>query len=769
MSSTPQHPSGDTSPPTPPDPGTARTPSDVDHVPPDCADEPIRVPGSVQPHGVLLGLTGAGPDATPVVVSDSCRRHLGRAPEDLLGVPIGDVVGAEAALDLTDGETGPDPVPVEIDVPDAARRLTERRAFTALTHRVDDLLVVELEPCADEPANLGRRSRAALRALQTAQTVEDLTAVLAREIRVITGFERVMVYRFDRDWNGEVVAEDRADGLTPYLGLHFPADDIPAQARELYASQWLRSIPDARYEPSPLVPDRVPATGAPLDLSGASLRSVSPVHLRYLANMGVRASMSVSLLVHGRLWGLVACHHESGPHHPSPTVRSTAEFLGRTASVLLQARADEARYVDSVSVGNAITDLTRSVADDVRNPLDALDDTLLDVMSGTTGAAVRIDGVLRLHGVTPSADDVDALARAIWPDHGRPFVSHALGRDLPGHAVVDRVSDVASGVLAVRLTALGGEDFVMWFRPEVLREVVWAGDPHAKTATLTPEGPRLHPRASFARWVERVRGTATPWRPAQAAAAESLAKEVDVILARRKAEDERVVAAMQRIVLSEDHPMPPGYALARRFEPSGSDVLGGDWYDATQMPDGRSVLMVGDIAGHGMGVAAITAQVRNALRAYLVNEGRADVALARTSELVATLLPGELATVVAAELDATSGEVEVSRAGHPPALHVHAAGAEYVAADVHGPALGIRTGAPGVPRATVRLAPGDCLVLFTDGLVETREHGLEADLERLRARAEAIGPDRDALLTGLLRIAPDNGDDVTLLVLQRTP
>lgn len=240
-----------------------------------------------------------------------------------------------------------------------------------------------------------------------------------------------------------------------------------------------------------------------------------------------------------------------------------------------------------------------------------------------------------------------------------------------------------------------------------------------------------------------------------------------MILARRKAEDERVVAAMQRIVLSEDHPMPPGYGLARRFEPSGSDVLGGDWYDATQLPDGRSVLMVGDIAGHGMGVAAITAQVRNALRAYLVNAGRADLALSRASELVATLLPGEMATVVAAELDATTGDVDVSRAGHPPALHVHRHGADLVAPDVHGAALGIRTGAPAVPRVTVHLEPGECLVLFTDGLAESRELGLAEDLERLRRRAAAIGPQRDALADGLVEGAPDNGDDVTVLVLQR--
>jgi light-regulated signal transduction histidine kinase (bacteriophytochrome) len=137
-------------------------------------------------------------------------------------------------------------------------------------------------------------------------------------VRGLTGFDRVMVYRFDPDWNGEVVAEERRDDLEPFLGLHFPASDIPAQARALYLRNWLRLIPDARYAPVPLVPERNPHDGRPLDLGASTLRSVSPVHLEYLANMGVIASMSVSLVDRGRLWGLIACHHYAGPHRPTP-------------------------------------------------------------------------------------------------------------------------------------------------------------------------------------------------------------------------------------------------------------------------------------------------------------------------------------------------------------------------------------------------------------------------------------------------------------------
>lgn len=726
-----------------------------------CADEPIRVPGSVQPHGVLLA--AEGPDREIVMVSASSADHLGRPPASLLGTRLGDLIGADALPALVPGEDGMDPRPVTIALPGG-----ERREFDALAHHAQDVLVVELEPRTVEPAAAARRTRTALRALQSAGTVEQLSATLAREIRDITGFDRVMVYRFDREWNGEVVAEDRRTDLEPFLGLHYPASDIPAQARELYRTQWLRSIPDAGYAPSPLEPALLPRTGAPLDLSGSALRSVSPVHLQYLANMGVRASMSVSLIVHGRLWGLIACHHYDGPHYPSPTARTTAEFLGRTASLLLQGKDDEAHYVESLAITAASADLVRGVAASIRDPLRALtdDDAVLHLMDGAGGAAVRIDNELRLVGTTPGARDVVALADLLWPDHSRPVVSHRLARDLPGE-LTEQVREVASGVLAVRLTAGGSRDFLIWFRPEVLQEVAWAGDPHTKGFESTPEGLRLTPRASFATWVEQVRGTSEPWEPAQAGAAAALARDVDDLLARRKAEDERVAAALQRIVLTERPRMPEGYSLEQRYEPSGTDVLGGDWYDVTALPDGRTVLMVGDVAGHGITVAAITAQVRHALRAYLINEGSASLALSKVNELISTLLPGELATAVAAELDPATGEVRLSRAGHLPALHLHDGTADLVGMDTHGAALGVRVGDNSFPETRFTMEHGDCLLLFSDGLVESRGTAISTSLDQLRARALEIGCDAAALTDGLLAAAPDAGDDVTLVVLQR--
>jgi light-regulated signal transduction histidine kinase (bacteriophytochrome) len=727
----------------------------------DCADEPIRIPGSVQAHGALLAVDE--PDHTIVMASANVSEHLGVEAAALHGRRLEDVLGLGAFPLIGTGDESAEPRRVDLRLPDGTRRPVD-----LLAHRTDGLVVVELEP-RDGAPETAPRARLALRTLQGATTLAELTRTLAAEMRHVTGFDRVMVYRFDEEWSGEVVAEDAREDLEPFLGLHFPATDIPAQARALYTSQWLRSIPDAGYTPSPLMPGLHPRTGRPLDLSGAALRSVSPVHLQYLANMGVRASMSVSLLAHGQLWGLVACHHYSGPHYPSAATRNVAEFLGRTASLLVQGKQDETRYVDALAITATAADLTRSLAANIRHPLDTLaqEGGALDLIDGASGAAVRVHNELRLLGMTPSADEVEELAGLLWANGREMVVSDALGRDFPGSELPSRVAGTASGVVAVPLTSGERSDFLMWFRPEVLREVTWAGDPRAaKSLERTDEGLRLSPRASFAAWVEQVRGRSDPWTPTETAAAQRLGRDVDELLARRTAEDGRIAAALQQIVLTERPAIPAGFSMAARYVPSGKDIIGGDWYDVTVLPDGRVVLMVGDVAGHGMGVAAITAQMRHALRAYLVNEGSASTALRRLAVLIGALLPGKLATVVAAELDPASGTVRVTSAGHLPILHLTADSGGRLLHEATGPALGVDV-AREYAEVTVELAPGDALVLYSDGLVEERGVHLLRSLEELRDRAAAGGRTPEELCERLLAGAPTTRDDVTVLALAR--
>ncbi len=715
-----------------------------------CADEPIAVPGAIQPHGALLAVTE--PDLTVVVASAGADAVFGtavagRTLADLLEPADLERLRAGLAGDLADI----DPLRVRLPV----------GAVDLVPHRVDGLLVTEWEPLAGA-AEAGpawhRRLPSVLQRLSDTATLEQLTEVLARDVRTLTGFDRVMVYRFDRDWNGEVVAEDRRPDLEPFLGLWFPAADIPAQARALYATNWLRLIPDAGYTRVPLEPATVPGTGRPLDLSGAVLRSVSPVHLEYLANMGVVASMSVSLIDRGRLWGLVACHSYAGPRRPSYPDRVAAEFLGRTASLLLHTKVTAGEQGDVVGVAQRSADLVAAVGRAGRTPLPALtgDDgtgrpTVLGLLPAA-GAAVRVDGRLRLLGETPPAERVGPLVEALLAA-GTP-VTDALPHELPAAA---DLAGTASGVLAV---GLDGGDFLAWFRPETPREVTWGGNPHEKEVTGSG---RLSPRRSFEAWTEIVRGTARPWREHEVAAARALGEQVAAAGRARAQQENRMAAALQRTLLLDSLPEVPGVDLAARYLPSADDVVGGDWYDLVPLPSGRVSLVLGDVAGHGLSAAAVTAQVRHALRATLLRDRGPGAALAELNRLLTALLPGEMATAVVVELDPAGGEVAVASAGHLPVLST-ATG--FLRAG-RGPALGIVDDA-GYAETRLQLAGDERLLLFSDGLVERRGQAVDVGLAALEAAAVRGGGDVSAVLDAVLAaLDPPGTDDVTVLGLGR--
>ena len=702
-----------------------------------CADEPIRIPGAVQPHGALLA--SAGPDLAVVIAAADAGELLGR---DVTGVRL------DALVDPGALETGL-----------ALRTELDGRAFDVQAHTVDGLLVTEWEP-VDAAHEAGRtwhrRLPLVLQRLQAADDLDALCETLAAEVRELTGFDRVMVYRFDPDWNGEVVAERRRADLEPFLGLRYPASDIPAQARALYLRNWLRLIPDARYRPVPLVPSRNPLDDRPLDLGAAVLRSVSPVHLEYLANMGVVASMSVSLIDGDRLWGLVACHHYAGPHRPSPADRVAAEFLGRTASLLLSTKVGAGDAQRVLEVAERSARLVEALGRSPRRPAQALLDAGVTGLVRAGGAAVRLDGRLHLVGSTPPLDAVRALLDALPTD--APTVTDAVLTVVPdGDALVP----TASGVLAVPVPGGGA---LVWFRPETLREVRWGGDPTTKHFVEDELGPRLSPRRSFAAWTEQVRATALPWRAHEVAAAQSLARHLADVASRRAEEESRLAATLQRTLLLESLPQVPGVVLAARYLPSAADVVGGDWYDLVLLPNGRVSIVLGDVAGHGLGAASVTAQLRHALRACLLAAPGPGAALARLNELTAHLLPEELATAVVAELDPATGRLLVASAGHLPVLLLGRDGPTLVG-EPRGPALGMITFAR-YGEAQLQLADEDRLVLFSDGLVEQRGPDLHERLDQL-ARAGGDAPrEADALLDALLRaLAPTDADDVTLLAL----
>ncbi|TFV86720.1 GAF domain-containing protein [Blastococcus sp. CT_GayMR20] len=716
-----------------------------------CADEPIAVPGAIQPHGVLLAATE--PDLTVVLTSANAAELFGG---DVTGRSLDDVLGT----DVRDGLAG------DLAEVNPLRVRIAGRDVDVVLHRADGLLIAELEPvqgAEQAGAAWHRRLPMVLQRLSAAATLDELTAVLARDVRSLTGFDRVMVYRFDADWNGEVVAEDRRADLEPFFGLRYPASDIPAQARALYATNWLRLIPDATYRPVPLEPPMHPLTGRPLDLSGAMLRSVSPVHLEYLANMGVIASMSISLIDRGKLWGLIACHHYAGPHRPSYTDRTAAEFLGRTASLLLHTTVAAGEQSGVVEVAHRQAQLAAAVGRSPRGLADTLSDgdvTALDLLPAA-GVAMRINGQLRLLGETPPAERVLPLVRALLAA-GTP-VTDAASRVVPEAA---DLADTASGVLAVEVAG-GREDFLAWFRPEALREVTWAGNPHTSKIAETSAGPRLSPRQSFDSWSETVRQTSRPWREHEIAAARALAADLAGAALSRAEDDSRLVAALQRTLLLEELPDIPAVALAARYVPGEDDVVGGDWYDLVPLPGGRVSIVLGDVAGHGLAAAAITAQLRHALRAHLLRASGPAAALEGLNEVIAALLPGEMATAVVAQLDPATGEVVVASAGHLPVLHASSGTAAFVM-DGRGPALGVLPDAA-YRETRVQLDGDDRLLLFSDGLIERRRVDLAASLESLR-EVVGTGPagPQELLDDVLTRLNPPGSDDVTLVAVART-
>ena len=718
-----------------------------------CADEPIAIPGAIQPHGALLALTE--PDLTVAVASVNAAGLFGRPAVGTLAdlLDAADLERVHAALA---DPSGLDPVRVQL----------RGVGVDLVMHRADGLLITEWEPVpgaeAADPV-WHRRLPAVLQRLSAAPTLEELTAVLARDVRGLTGYDRVMIYRFDPEWNGEVIAEDRRPDLEPFLGLRYPASDIPAQARALYATNWMRIIPDATYTRVPLDPPANPLTGRPLDLSGAMLRSVSPVHLEYLANMGVVSSMSISLIDRGVLWGLIACHHYSGAHRPSYIDRTAAEFLGRTASLLLYSTVAAGEQSGVVETANRQAHLAAAVALNPRAIAAALtegDATALDLLPAA-GAAVRINGQLHLLGTTPPADRLVPLVRAVLA--AGDTATDSASRLVPEAA---DLAGTASGVLAVEVGG-GREDFLAWFRPETLREVTWGGNPYESKTAQTPAGPRLSPRRSFDSWSETVRQTSRPWRPHEVAAAQALAGAVTAAALSRVTEDNRLASTLQRTLLMEELPVLPGVALAARYLPSSADVVGGDWYDIVPLPGGRISLVLGDVAGHGLAAAAITAQLRHALRAHLLRAVGPAAALDGLNQVIGALLPDELATAVVAELDPATGDVVVANAGHLPVLLATGDGAEFLSGG-RGPALGLLDVA-GYSETRVRLEGDDRLLLVSDGLVERSAGGLADGLEQLRAAVGAGPADPHALLDAVLgALNPPGTDDITLLCVART-
>ena len=498
-----------------------------------CDREPIHVPGAIQAHGLLVVFSDEMDRV--LQVSENVQHWLGQAPGDVLGQPP-EVLFGQAATLLRARFARPEAEgtwagTIRVEGPEGARD------FDATAHRNEAGLVVEMEP-AGHDGTFGlpvlAEVESIVRGLERAESVQAWCQHVARRVQQFTGFGRVMVYRFDADWHGQVVAEAREAGVASFLDLYFPASDIPRQARHLYVLNPIRYIADVAYTPVAVVPERNPVTNAPLDLSHSLLRSVSPVHIEYLRNMQVGASMSISIIQDGQLWGLVACHHPR-PHPLPQPLRSACSLLGRVLSLQLpqQQQAERSRHARArFAVQQQLLEKLRH-APSISAALTPPGPTPLDLIEAQ-GAAIVEGEVCNLIGQTPAEPLVRRVV-AYLAEHA-PEGLFATDR-LPALLEEPALRAHASGLLALPL-GVGGRDWLLWFRHEKLRSVVWAGD-HT-LASPDEDAARLSPRKSFAQWKELVQGTAAPWQPGEQSAAEAFHSALVEVMLQRADETARL-------------------------------------------------------------------------------------------------------------------------------------------------------------------------------------------------------------------------------------
>ena len=521
-----------------------------------CAREPIHSPGAIQPHGYLLILGAA--NQTVVAVSHNLADALALSPDDMIGRPAGDFLvstTAEALHDILGQGDRNLPLRVVLRHPDRPDELEG-------VVRVDGgLVLIELEPPTpiEQASILFSDVRAGIERIRHSRSTERACHALAAAVRRQSGFDRVMVYRFDEDWNGQVIAEDRVAGVQSYLGHAFPASDIPAQARALYLRNTIRIIPDARYRPSPISPPLNPASGRPFDLSDVSLRSVSPIHLEYLANMDVAASMSVSIIRDNRLWGLIACHHLTPRSLPQSVLRA-CDLLAQATAWYLDTADRDAAALNLTTVRRLESDMAKNEHPDFTGRLASIESSLL-ACTRTNGLVVWKPRIVWTAGQCPTEDQLRGLVD--WLS--------TTGRD---HIATDRLrmiypaarafASLASGMIAARL----GAGWLIWFRAEWPHSLTWAGRPGE--ARLDHQTGRINPRKSFASWKQELRGRSEPWTVADRAAVD----EVQALVLRAMMADQmRQLAENERTLIENERMLTEARLTAESATRVKSDFL----------------------------------------------------------------------------------------------------------------------------------------------------------------------------------------------------
>lgn len=531
-----------------------------------CDREPIHIPNLIQPHGVLLAVSAT--EYQILQVSLNTAEILGIESQKLLGRSLSEFLGEEQVTAikscLSEDFDNMNPLPIQIN------RDGLTTSFDGIVHRNQEIIILELEQTQPSEEvdffNFYKLVKSPVNKLQSTNTLEELCNAIAKEVRQITGFDRVMVYRFDQDDAGTVIAEVKTAELEPFLGLHYPATDIPKQAKYLYTLNFLRLIPDAAYEPVALIPKLNPLTNKPLDMSMSVLRSVSPLHTEYLQNMGVAASMSISLLKNKQLWGLIACHHNSQKKVPYE-IRTVCEFIGQIASFELAAKEanQDLDYKMKLKSIQSQFVATISQAEELVTGLTQNPQQLLELVAAAS-VALSFREEITLIGETPDQEFITKMLPWLENQFTEEVIyyTNSLGQIYPA---AEAYRAAASGLLALLISRVP-KTFIIWFRPEVIQTVDWGGNPH-KAVEIDQAGTvRMSPRRSFAKWQETVQLKSLPWKACEIEAALELRSSIIGIVLRKADELSQINQELTRSNLELD-----AFAYSEILDQEGQDKL----------------------------------------------------------------------------------------------------------------------------------------------------------------------------------------------------
>jgi chemotaxis family two-component system sensor kinase Cph1 len=520
-----------------------------------CDDEPVQTPGCIQGHGLLLALNPA--DLSISQVSDNCAQFIPMTALQVLGKPVWVVIGKDWEERLRQLVISKDlnRNPSYLGAVKVTAAAADDAALDVTVHTLDGVVLVELERSgrtvakSDESTEFLSMINTTMGRLKATRSLAEFCRQVAAEVRDVTGLDRAMVYRFHPDDSGEVMADARRPDLPPWLGLRYPASDIPLPAREIFKRIGVRPLPDVGGALCEMVPLLNPVTSRPLDMTYCALRGASVMYTEYLHNMGVAATLTMPILKDGALWGLIACHHYTPKAFPF-AMRSAAEFLAQVASLeITQAeRRELLEYQIKIDAAHLAV-LTQASRD---GELAVSVDGYSGLLGGlkADGVAVQQRGRWQTAGRTPTDEQLEPLSEWLrdrsnaTADGLRVYATDALGT---AYAPARAYASVASGVLSTALSKPLDQVLILWFRGEQVQTYNWAGNPHEKPPVVGSIGARLTPRRSFELWQEQVRGRSAPWNELEIVSVQRLRRMVTELVVVRA---ERLAEANAELALS---------------------------------------------------------------------------------------------------------------------------------------------------------------------------------------------------------------------------